>query len=189
MAAEKKEKEQAKTSNESQLGDEVKDDENHGEEGEHTEQSLKKSKKKLIIIAILLVLVISIGVGTLFYFKKQLADEEKKKEEALKMSQQEVVYYDLESMIVNLNTDSNRESFLKIKITLEVEGSKNLEAVKKFSPKIADSFQLYLRELRPEDMQGSIGLYRLRGELLLRINKVIYPAHVNDILFKDVLVQ
>jgi flagellar FliL protein len=56
-------------------------------------------------------------------------------------------------------------------------------------PKISDVFQMYLRELRPADMQGSVGLYRLKEELLLRVNKIVYPAQVNDLLFKEVLVQ
>ncbi len=56
-------------------------------------------------------------------------------------------------------------------------------------PKINDVLQMYLRELRPADMQGSVGLYRLKEELLLRINKIVYPSQVNDLLFKEVLVQ
>lgn len=36
---------------------------------------------------------------------------------------------------------------------------------------------------------GSTGLYRLKDEPLLRINKVVYPGQVQDILFKEILVQ
>ena len=33
-------------------------------------------------------------------------------------------------------------------------------------PRIVDNFQIYLRELRLEDLRGSAGIYRLREELL-----------------------
>jgi flagellar FliL protein len=78
---------------------------------------------------------------------------------------------------------------MKLKITLELEDSSSLSQVQKMMPKINDVFQMYLRELRPADMHGSVGLYRLKEELLLRVNKIIYPSQISDILFKEVLVQ
>ena len=78
---------------------------------------------------------------------------------------------------------------MKLTMTFDMEGEENLKKVEEMMPRIRDVFQMYLRELRPYDMQGSVGLYRLREELLLRVNKIIYPAQVNDILFKEVIVQ
>jgi flagellar FliL protein len=43
--------------------------------------------------------------------------------------------------------------------------------------------------LRIEDLQGSAGLLRLREELLTRVNSSVKPAKVNDVLFKEMLVQ
>ena len=45
------------------------------------------------------------------------------------------------------------------------------------------------RHLRPEDLRGSAGLYRLREELLARVNTSAQPAKVNDVLFKEMLIQ
>ena len=56
-------------------------------------------------------------------------------------------------------------------------------------PRIVDNFQVYLRELRIEDLQGSAGLQRLREELLLRVNASTKTAKVRDVLFKEMLVQ
>ena len=39
------------------------------------------------------------------------------------------------------------------------------------------------------DLRGSAGLYRLREELLVRVNKAAAPAKVSDVLFKEMLVQ
>ena len=57
------------------------------------------------------------------------------------------------------------------------------------SPRIIDNFQVYLRELRVEDLRGSAGIYRLREELLARVNAAVHPTKVKDVLFKDMLVQ
>ena len=56
-------------------------------------------------------------------------------------------------------------------------------------PRVIDNFQTYLRELRVDDLNGSAGLYRLREELLTRVNVAVQPAKVNAILFKEMLIQ
>ena len=52
-----------------------------------------------------------------------------------------------------------------------------------------DNFQVYLRELRVEDLRGSAGVQRLREELLMRVNAAVHPIEVRDVLFKEMLVQ
>ena len=52
-----------------------------------------------------------------------------------------------------------------------------------------DNFQVYLRELRPEELSGTKGIFRLKEELLVRVNNAVHPARVYDILFKEILVQ
>jgi flagellar FliL protein len=52
-----------------------------------------------------------------------------------------------------------------------------------------DSFQVYLRELRVEDLKGSAGMYRLREDLLRRINEAARPVKISDVLFKEMLIQ
>jgi len=56
-------------------------------------------------------------------------------------------------------------------------------------PRIIDNFQVYLRELRVGDLKGSAGIYRLREELLTRVNSAIAPSKVKGVLFKEMLVQ
>ena len=82
-----------------------------------------------------------------------------------------------------------RPTFLKIHVSLELTSDQDAEYVKTMSPRIIDNFQVYLRELRIDDLRGSAGIYRLREELLARINMAVRPAKVKDVLFKEVLVQ
>jgi flagellar FliL protein len=64
-----------------------------------------------------------------------------------------------------------------------------VEQIQPVMPRIMDAFQTYLRELRPSDLDGSAGLYRLKEELTRRINASIAPGHVNAVLFKEIVVQ
>ena len=54
---------------------------------------------------------------------------------------------------------------------------------------VLDAFQTYLREMRPTDLEGSAGLYRLREELTRRVNIAIAPSRINAVLFKEIIVQ
>ena len=56
-------------------------------------------------------------------------------------------------------------------------------------PRLQDLFQTYLREMRPEELRGSAGTYRLREELIARANVAAAPAKVNDVLFTQLLIQ
>lgn len=102
---------------------------------------------------------------------------------------QEAVFYDLPEMLVNLNAGGRKASYLKISVSLELQSEAAMEQVKQVLPRIIDNFQVYLRELRIEDLRGSAGLQRLREELLLRVNAAARPVVVQDVLFKEMLVQ
>ncbi len=99
------------------------------------------------------------------------------------------VYYALPEFLVNLNTGGKGVSFLKATIVLEVGSAKIAEKVTAVEPRIVDGFNTYLLELRSTDLVGSAGLYRLREEMMMRVNKAIYPDKVDDILFKEIIVQ
>jgi flagellar protein FliL len=99
------------------------------------------------------------------------------------------VFYDLPEMLVNLNTPGRRPSFLKIQVSLELTNEDDAKRLEKLRPRIVDNFQVYLRELRVDDLRGSAGMYRLREELLARVNSAVQPAKVKDVLFKEILVQ
>ena len=85
--------------------------------------------------------------------------------------------------------DRNDPKSLTITQFLELENKEDVSKVQAVLPRIIDNFQVYLRELRIEDLRGSAGLYRLREELLTRVATAAAPAKVSDVLFKEMLVQ
>ncbi len=99
------------------------------------------------------------------------------------------VFYDLPEMLVNLNTAGRTRNFLKMRVSLELANEADITTIETVLPRIVDNFQVYLRELRMEDLQGAAGMYRLREELLNRVNAAVRPARVNDVLFKEMIVQ
>lgn len=100
------------------------------------------------------------------------------------------VFFDLPEFLVNLNSAANKKSnFLKLSVSLQLENTEDTVRVAAMMPRIVDNFQIYLRELRVEDLRGSDGIYRLREELLARVNAAVSPVKVNEVLFKEMLVQ
>lgn len=100
-----------------------------------------------------------------------------------------IVFYELPDLVVSLNTNERQSTFLKVKISLELPDQAAARAVERVMPRIIDQCQVYLRELRPDDLRGSAGTLRLRQELRRRIALAVAPAEVRDVLFVDLLVQ
>ncbi|MBN8871310.1 MAG: flagellar basal body-associated FliL family protein [Rhodospirillales bacterium] len=99
------------------------------------------------------------------------------------------VFVDLPEIVANLNSGSNRQSYLKLQARLEVAKPEDVERIKAAMPRLQDMFQTYLREMRPEELRGSAGTYRLREELIVRANLAAAPARVTDVLFTQMLIQ
>lgn len=97
---------------------------------------------------------------------------------------------ELDDMVVNLSTlPGKRASYLKLKVAIEIAKPELRPEMEKQKPRIVDTFQVYLRELRTEDLQGSVGIVRLKEELLARVTAAVAPIEVRDVLFKELLVQ
>ncbi len=100
-----------------------------------------------------------------------------------------LVFFDLPDFLVNLNSAGTKKpSFLKLTVSLQLEKQEDAARIQAVLPRILDNCQIYLRELRVEDLNGSGGIYRLREELLARVNAAS-PVKVDDVLFKEMLVQ
>ncbi|WP_349357542.1 flagellar basal body-associated FliL family protein [Stappia sp.] len=147
-------------------------------------------KKKLIIFGAGGLVLLLVGGGAAAYFLGLFGGSEPVAEPGAEpvVEQKPVVFYDLPEMTVNLSTDG-RATYLKVRIALEVADDNVVDKIEPFLPRILDAFQVYLRELRPADLEGSSGLFRLKEELLRRINTAVYPARVEGVLFKEILVQ
>ncbi len=100
-----------------------------------------------------------------------------------------VVSYTLPDIVVNMQTADGRPTFLKLKLTFELADEHAVEILNPNMPRLQDMFQTFLRELRPEDLQGSQGSYQLRMEILRRVNLVVAPTKVNAVLIEEMLIN
>jgi flagellar FliL protein len=100
-----------------------------------------------------------------------------------------VVFYTPPDIVVNMQTADGRPTFLKLKVTFELPDPTMADTLDEDMPRLQDMFQTFLRELRPEDLQGSQGSYQLRMELKRRIDLVIAPAQINNVLIEEMLIN
>ena len=122
----------------------------------------------------------------------QMAEEHRETEQLeqdLPAEKLELLFIEIPEMLVNLNTGGSGTSFLKIRINLEIDRESYKSDLGVKMPRILDDFQVYLRELRPDDLTGSAGIFRLKEELLSRINQSVAPTRVKDVLFAEFIVQ
>jgi flagellar FliL protein len=102
---------------------------------------------------------------------------------------EDVVFVALPEMLVNIAGPEGRPAYLKLRLTLEAPDDAAVAALTEQIPRVSDQFNGFLRELRTDDLAGSAGAYRLRLELLRRVNLVIAPAQINAVLIEEMLVQ
>ncbi|ATC31429.1 flagellar basal body protein FliL [Caulobacter vibrioides] len=135
--------------------------------------------------------------------KKEKKKEEKKEEKkdgekgaegaagtpVIKEGPDGIVFYTLPDIVVNMQTADGKSTFLKLKLTFELPDEETADELTPNLPRLQDMFQTFLRELRPEDLNGSQGTYQLRVELLRRVNLVAAPAKVNAVLIEEMLIN
>ncbi|MCA0964113.1 flagellar basal body-associated protein FliL [Salipiger bermudensis] len=105
-----------------------------------------------------------------------------------------IVVTPFQEIIVNITatTATGRQTtrFLKLNLALaydtRISGAENIESRKLF---LRDSFQEYLRQLNENDLQGSIGLVRLKSELLRRARAISDSDAPQEFLIADLIVQ
>lgn len=176
------------------------------EEGAEAAKAAKpKSKKKLIIIgAAAGVLLLGGGGGAAFMLsggsaKAEAADsghakpEEKKAEGGESGGEGEAggkdAYVDVPAFMVNLRSPDGQARFLKLHFMIVPGDGVAPDTLKAKLPLVMDSFQPFLRELRPEDLAGSAAVFRIKEEMMVRATATLGDGQIKDILIQDLVQQ
>ncbi|MEM7524875.1 MAG: flagellar basal body-associated FliL family protein [Pseudomonadota bacterium] len=162
------------------------------------------SGKKIAILVALLILLV-LGAGAAVFFSGVLDELTTATEEPAPAAAQgqattsqtpvnvedsgQVAFLDLPEIVVNLNAQGVRKSYLKLKLAIELLSPEQENYMKDRVPRIMDSVQVYLRELTPDGLRGSAGLTKMRANLEARINAAVAPQAIGGVLFQEVLVQ
>lgn len=173
-------------------------------EGAAADAPAPKKKSMLLFIILGAVVVLGAAAGGFFMLSsKPSADEAAAPPPPAEPIP--AVFFDMPDLMVNLASGPDQQRYLKLRLTLELPGHAPGEgggghkeapkpgevpaALQPVLPRIIDDFQIYLRELRAEDLQGSVGTFRLKQALLLRANQAAHPVEINNVLIKELLVQ
>ncbi len=156
-----------------------------------TRQRHKSAARTGFIWAMMLALFFSVSLDSFHpAFAEEKAPSDAKEGEAPTKKIPTPPLYEPDDLIVNLSVPpGKRPVYLKIKLALELTRESDIDKLEPLKARLADTFQVYLRELRVEDLQGSVGIVRLRSELLAEINNAVKPIEVRDLLFREILVQ
>jgi flagellar FliL protein len=165
------------------------DDDSAGEPEVQVDEPATKGKRILLILVPIIIAVISAIVYAAVFFLKGSGSEEKAKEVKETSVKADYVFIDMDDIIVSLSSSASKKNFLKISLALQIKDKETADIINTKIPMINDSFQLFLRELRPSELSGSAGVIMLKSELLKRVNKVVAPEEVIDVLFKEILLS
>jgi flagellar FliL protein len=100
-----------------------------------------------------------------------------------------VTFLTLPDMVANVQSSDGRPMHLKLKLTLEMSDAHQVEVLQSQMPRLQDMLQAFLRELRPEELQGSAASFQLRAELTRRVNLILAPGKIDAVLIEEMLVQ
>jgi flagellar protein FliL len=98
-------------------------------------------------------------------------------------------YIEVPQVIVNLRSGDGQARFLKLRFILVAASSGQVESIKERLPVLLDALQPFLRELRPEDLNGSAAVFRIKEEMLVRASQSLGTGVVRDVLIQDLVQQ
>lgn len=157
-----------------------------GAEGaEAPKKGLLGNKMVLIGGGVFVVLVV-VGIGLYF----MLGGSDEPNDELELQSTSKVVMFEVPVITTNLiGTGPGPTRFIKAQMVLELGSEQDKTEVEHLLPRLQDDWQNFLRQMRPEDLEGSLAMQRLKEALQLRANQVLAPVLVRNVLFRELLVQ
>lgn len=155
--------------------------------------------KKTLMFAVAPALLLVVGGGAYFFLfagGEEVAAEGAEPgahgEGAEAAAEVHPVFFEVPDILVNVASSGGKPAFLKLAVSLELEGGTDetaAEHLEPIMPRVVDQLQTYLRELRMEDLSGSAAMFRLKEELLRRVNLAAEPIKIKSVLFREMIIQ
>ncbi len=153
------------------------------------EKSEKRSPLKLILFILVPLLILGGGgfAAWKFVLNKPKRDEKAAAKEEEKKKKIPLSYLSLDPFVVNLQGSGRR--FLKMSITLALEGDKGAEVAQKEIPPIRNAILLLLTNKRFEEVTTMEGKKQLQKEILDRVNQLLEGTKVKEVYFTEFIAQ
>jgi flagellar protein FliL len=155
-------------------------------------QSAKPGPMKRLIVIVLIALLAAgaAGGGVWFLMQRQAASAPAAAAAPVPTLP---VYFALDPMTVNLQSDDGETHYLRIGLTLKLDALKTQDELRDRMPEIRSRLLLALSNKHPEDLATLDGKRALATELSVLIAQPTdahgTPAHVEDVLFTEFVVQ
>jgi flagellar FliL protein len=146
-------------------------------------------KRIILIVLIALIAAGAAGAGVWFFMSKRAPAAAA---EAAPAPLAAPLFFPLESMTVNLQSDDGQQHFLRIGLTLKLGDAATQQELTDHMPEVRSHILLALSNKHPEDLAPLDGKRALAGELKTLIEQPSdrgAPIHVQDVLFTEFVVQ
>ena len=151
----------------------------------------KRRGKKMYLLLGVVVVLLGGGAGAAWQFVPGVAD----KVHAMTGHHEPValavngkpVFIDLPEMALTL-PNGGRPRQMRIKLSVELaQGTSEHQATEALSPRVYDALLTYLRTLQDGEVDGGLGLDRLRADLYRRLELVVGPGVLRDVLITSLV--
>ena len=151
-------------------------------------------KRILLISLIALLAAAAAGAGTWFFMSRHEAAPLPAQSAAAAVAPLAVpVFFPLEPMTVNLQSDDGQQRFLRIGLTLKLNDPKVQQQLTDHMPEVRSRVLLALSNKHPDDLAPLEGKRALATELRTLIeqpnDKGAAPISIEDVLFTEFVVQ
>jgi flagellar FliL protein len=150
----------------------------------------KRRGKKLFLLLGVIVLLGG-GAGAAWQFVPGVADKVHgmigHHEQVAAAVSSRPVFIDLPEMALTL-PNGGRPRQMRIKLSVELaSGASEQQATDALSPRVYDALLTYLRTLQDGEVDGGLGMDRLRADLYRRLELVVGPGVLRDVLITSLV--
>jgi flagellar FliL protein len=149
--------------------------------------------KRIILIALIAIIAAGAAGAGVWFFMSKRAPAAATSAEAAPPPLAVPLFFPLESMTVNLQSDDGQQHFLRIGLTLRLGDTATQQQLTEHMPEVRSHILLALSNKHPDELAPLEGKRALAEELKTLISepaeKNAAPIHVQDVLFTEFVVQ
>ncbi len=132
------------------------------------------SHRRLLLFITVVFIAIIVSIIT-FYYSNHLVQHES--------------ILPLDEFIIKVTKkDGDGYVYVRLNLALELNTQQEMNAVQEQIPKVRDAIYNYIYSLSESDLNKSSAIYFLREKITWRLNKVLSPIRINNVLFNDFIV-
>jgi len=149
--------------------------------------------KRIILIALIAIVAAGAAGAGVWFFMSKHAPFPAPSADATPALAAAPLFFPLESMTVNLQSDDGQQHYLRVGLTLKLGDLKTQQELTDHMPEVRSRILLALSNKHPDDLAPLEGKRALATELKTLIeqptDKGAPPVHVQDVLFTEFVVQ